>query len=155
MSVRITKTTSSGRRVLQHQRWFRNEQKWRTGSESPNSGLKRRHGLRGCLYPGLDGMRRWPTKNQKVGDTCHCQLVVIAEGSCVFGLLEIFCDCFLNLLGVHSVSLGIIHRALPRSFQGQQRGNCNSSPFQMRTLRYSLRRVSPLDSVNGGTWWYS
>jgi hypothetical protein len=35
--------------------------------------------------------------------------------------------------------------------QGQQRGNCNSSQFQMRTLRYSLRRVSPLDSVNGGT----
>src|SRR6266478_5603724 len=33
--------------------------------------------------------------------------------------------------------------------QGQQRGNCNSSQFQMRTLRYSLRRVSPLDSVNG------
>src|ERR1700756_1280369 len=32
--------------------------------------------------------------------------------------------------------------------QGQQRGNCNSSQFQMRTLRYSLRRVSPLDSVN-------
>jgi IS5 family transposase len=21
--------------------------------------LKRRHGLRRCLYPGLDGMRRW------------------------------------------------------------------------------------------------
>ena len=35
--------------------------------------------------------------------------------------------------------------------QGQQRGNCNSTQFQMRTLRYSLRRVSPLDSVNGGT----
>jgi hypothetical protein len=35
--------------------------------------------------------------------------------------------------------------------QGQQGGNCNSNPFQMRTLRYSLRRVRPLDSVNGGT----
>ena len=35
-------------------------------------------------------------------------------------------------------------------FAGQQRGNRNSSLLHMRTLRYSLRRVSPLDSVNGG-----
>jgi hypothetical protein len=44
---------------LQHQRWFRSGQKWRTGSEGRISVLKRRHGLRRCLYPGLDGMRRW------------------------------------------------------------------------------------------------
>ncbi|HET6181711.1 MAG TPA: ISNCY family transposase, partial [Candidatus Sulfotelmatobacter sp.] len=28
-------------------------------SEGRISVLKRRHGLRRCLYPGLDGMRRW------------------------------------------------------------------------------------------------
>jgi len=59
MSVPNKKTTSSERKRLQHQRWFRRGQKWRTGSEGRISVLKRRHGLRHCLYPGLDGMRRW------------------------------------------------------------------------------------------------
>jgi hypothetical protein len=35
--------------------------------------------------------------------------------------------------------------ALP---QGQEKGNCDSDRFRIGTLRYSLRRVSPLDSVN-------
>jgi predicted component of type VI protein secretion system len=35
--------------------------------------------------------------------------------------------------------------------QGQREGNYDSDRFQIRTLRYSLRRVSPLDSVNCGT----
>jgi IS5 family transposase len=59
MSVPNRKTTSSERKRLQHQRWFRRGQKWRTGSEGRISVLKRRHGLRRCLYHGLDGMRRW------------------------------------------------------------------------------------------------
>ncbi len=59
MSVPNKKTTSSERKLLQHQGWFRSGQKWRTGSEGRISVLKRRHGLRRCLYPGLDGMRRW------------------------------------------------------------------------------------------------
>jgi IS5 family transposase len=59
MSVPNKNTTSSERKLLQHQRWFRRGQKWRTGSEGRISVLKRRHGLRRCLYPGLDGMRRW------------------------------------------------------------------------------------------------
>ena len=59
MSVPNKKTTSSERKRLQHQRWFRSGQRWRTGSEGRISVLKRRHGLRRCLYPGLDGMRRW------------------------------------------------------------------------------------------------
>ena len=59
MSVPNKKTTSSERKRLQHQRWFRRGQKWRTGSEGRISVLKRRHGLRRCLYSGLDGMRRW------------------------------------------------------------------------------------------------
>src|SRR5260370_940901 len=46
-------------KLFQHQRWFRKGQKWRTGSEGRISVLKRRHGLRRCLYPGLNGMRRW------------------------------------------------------------------------------------------------
>jgi len=35
--------------------------------------------------------------------------------------------------------------------KGQREGSYDSDRFQKRTLRYSLRRVSPLDSVNGGT----
>ena len=32
---------------------------WRTGCEGRISVLKRRHGLRRCLYRGIDGMKRW------------------------------------------------------------------------------------------------
>jgi hypothetical protein len=59
MSVPNKNTKSSEPKLLQHQRWFRRGQKWRTGSEGRISVLKRRHGLRRCHYPGLDGMRRW------------------------------------------------------------------------------------------------
>jgi IS5 family transposase len=59
MSLPNKKTSSSERKLIQHQRWFRNGQKWRTGSEGRISVLKRRHGLRRSLYPGLEGMRRW------------------------------------------------------------------------------------------------
>jgi IS5 family transposase len=59
MSVPNQNTKSSERKLLQHQGWFRRGQKWRTGSEGRISVLKRRHGLRRCHYPGLDGMRRW------------------------------------------------------------------------------------------------
>ena len=52
-------TKSAERRQIHRQRWFRRGQKWRTGSEGRISTLKRRHGLRRCLYPGLDGMQRW------------------------------------------------------------------------------------------------
>src|ERR1019366_7711975 len=59
VSVPNKKTKSGERKRLQRQRWFRSGQKWRTGSEGRISVLKRRHGVRPCLYPGLDGMRRW------------------------------------------------------------------------------------------------
>jgi IS5 family transposase len=59
MSVPNKKTRSADRKLLQRQGWFRREQKWRTGCEGRISTLKRRHGLRRSLYPGLDGMRRW------------------------------------------------------------------------------------------------
>jgi transposase, IS5 family len=59
VSVPNKKTKSGERKRLQRQSWFRSGQKWRTGSEGRISVLKRRHGLRRCLYPGLDGMRRW------------------------------------------------------------------------------------------------
>ena len=36
----------------------------------------------------------------------------------------------------------------PTRPQGQKKGNYDSDGFQARTLHYSLRRVSPLDSVN-------
>ena len=52
-------TKSPGRRREQKKRWFRNGQKWRTGSEGRISVVKRRHGLDRCRYRGFDGMQRW------------------------------------------------------------------------------------------------
>jgi IS5 family transposase len=52
-------TKSAERKREQRKRWFRNGQKWRTGSEGRISVAKRRHGLRRCRYKGFDGMRRW------------------------------------------------------------------------------------------------
>ncbi|MGB7848676.1 MAG: transposase, partial [Candidatus Acidiferrum sp.] len=52
-------TKSTERRRYQKQRWFRKAQKWRTGCEGRISILKRRHGLRRCLYKGNAGMERW------------------------------------------------------------------------------------------------
>ena len=52
-------TRSPKRRREQKKRWFRNGQKWRTGSEGRISVVKRRHGLRRSLYKGEAGMQRW------------------------------------------------------------------------------------------------
>jgi len=52
-------TKSPERRREQKKRWFRNGQKWRTGSEGRISVVKRRHGLDRCRYKGVIGMRRW------------------------------------------------------------------------------------------------
>ena len=49
-------TKSLERKREQKKRWFRNGQKWRTGSISV---VKRRHGLRRCRYKGYSGMNRW------------------------------------------------------------------------------------------------
>ena len=52
-------TKSPERKREQKKRWFRNGQKWRTGSEGRISVIKRRHGLDRCRYKGDSGMRRW------------------------------------------------------------------------------------------------
>jgi IS5 family transposase len=52
-------TKSLERKREQKKRWFRNGQKWRTGSEGRISVAKRRHGLRRCRYKGYVGMHRW------------------------------------------------------------------------------------------------
>jgi IS5 family transposase len=52
-------STSAQRKRLQKKRWFRNAQKWRTGSEGRISLLKRRHGLNRCRYKGMPGIERW------------------------------------------------------------------------------------------------
>ena len=52
-------TKSAERKKLQKKRWFRNAQRWRTGSEGRISLLKRRHGLNRCRYKGQSGMKRW------------------------------------------------------------------------------------------------
>jgi IS5 family transposase len=52
-------TKSPERKREQKKRWFREGQKWRTGSEGRISVVKRRHGLDRCRYKGDDGMQRW------------------------------------------------------------------------------------------------
>lgn len=52
-------TKSAKRKRLEKKRWFRNAQKWRTGSEGRISLLKRRHGLNRCRYKGVPGIKRW------------------------------------------------------------------------------------------------
>jgi IS5 family transposase len=52
-------TKSAERKREQKKRWFRDGQRWRTGSEGRISVTKRRHGLNRCRYRGDDGMHRW------------------------------------------------------------------------------------------------
>jgi len=52
-------TKSAERKREQKKRWFKQGQKWRTGCEGRISVLKRRHGLRRCIYRGDGGMKRW------------------------------------------------------------------------------------------------
>jgi IS5 family transposase len=52
-------TKNPQRKKLEKKRWFRNAQKWRTGSEGRISLVKRRHGLNRCRYKGQQGMKRW------------------------------------------------------------------------------------------------
>lgn len=59
LSVPNQKTKSAERKRLHGQRWFRRGQRWRTGCEGRISALKRRHGMRRCLYRGFHGMQRW------------------------------------------------------------------------------------------------
>lgn len=59
VSVPNRSTKSPERKKEQKKRWFRNGQKWRTGSEGRISVLKRRHGLNRSRYKGDDGMKRW------------------------------------------------------------------------------------------------
>ncbi len=60
-SVAIPKAgaCSPARQVQEHLPWFRSGRNWRAGLESRISLLKRRFGLRRCLYHGDDGMHRW------------------------------------------------------------------------------------------------
>jgi transposase, IS5 family len=52
-------TRSAERKKLEHSRWFKKAQRWRTGCEGRISGMKRRHGLDRCWYRGTEGMKRW------------------------------------------------------------------------------------------------
>ena len=59
ISIPNKHTKSEARRNVQKKRWFKNGQRWRTGCEGRISVLKRRHGLDRCLYPGMEGIKRW------------------------------------------------------------------------------------------------
>ena len=64
-------TKSLERKREQRKRWFRNGQKWRTGSEGRISVVKRRHGLDRCRYKGYLGMNRWVGLRSRNGFN-HC-----------------------------------------------------------------------------------
>jgi transposase, IS5 family len=59
VSVPNRSTKSPARKCEQKKRWFRNGQKWRTGSEGRISVTKRRHDLNQCRYRGDRGRKRW------------------------------------------------------------------------------------------------
>jgi transposase, IS5 family len=58
-------TKGSERKREQKQRWFRNGQKWRTGSEGRISVVKRRHGFNRSRYKSTAGMKRWPRRDRR------------------------------------------------------------------------------------------
>ncbi len=71
-------TKSADRKREQKKRWFKQGQKWRTGCEGRISVLKRRHGLRRCLYRGDSGMKRWVGLGV-IADNLHHLGAVLAE----------------------------------------------------------------------------
>lgn len=71
-------TKSAERKREQKKRWFKQGQKWRTGCEGRISVLKRRHGLRRCLYKGGAGMNRWVGLGV-IADNLHHIGAVLAE----------------------------------------------------------------------------
>jgi IS5 family transposase len=72
-------TKSAERKREQKKRWFKQGQKWRTGCEGRISVLKRRHGLRRCLYKGDDGMRRWVGLGVIADNLTHIGTVLAAK----------------------------------------------------------------------------
>jgi len=71
-------TKSPERKREQKKRWFKEGQRWRTGCEGRISVLKRRHGLRRCLYKGTTGMQRWVGLGV-IADNLHHLGKVLAE----------------------------------------------------------------------------
>jgi IS5 family transposase len=71
-------TKSAERRREQKKRWFKEGQRWRTGCEGRISVLKRRHGLRRCIYRGECGMQRWVGLGV-IADNLHHLGTVLAE----------------------------------------------------------------------------
>jgi IS5 family transposase len=72
-------TKSAERKCEQKKRWFKQGQKWRTGCEGRISVLKRRHGVRRCLYKGDDGMRRWVGLGVIADNLAHIGTVLAAK----------------------------------------------------------------------------
>ena len=71
-------TKSAERKREQKKRWFKEGQRWRTGCEGRISVLKRRHGLRRCIYRGAAGMQRWVGLGV-IADNLHHLGTVLAE----------------------------------------------------------------------------
>ena len=78
VSIPSRNTKSAERKREQKKRWFKQGQKWRTGCEGRISVLKRRHGLRRCLYKGDSGMKRWVGLGV-IADNLHHLGTVLAD----------------------------------------------------------------------------
>ncbi len=74
-------TKSAERKREQKKRWFKQGQKWRTGCEGRISVLKRRHGLRRCLYRGDCGMKRWVGFGVIADNLLHLGAVLVERKS--------------------------------------------------------------------------
>ena len=70
MAIPNCSSKSAQRKRLEKKCWFRNAQRWRTGSEGRNL-LKRRHGLNRCRYKGLPGIQRWVGLGVIADDLIH------------------------------------------------------------------------------------
>lgn len=73
-------TRSAERKAMEKSRWFKKAQAWRTGCEGRISVLKRRHGLRRCLYRGVDGMKRWVGLGILADNLINIGKVIAARG---------------------------------------------------------------------------
>ena len=113
-------TKSADRKREQKKRWFKQGQKWRTGCEGRISVLKRRHGLRRCLYRGDAGMKRW------VG------LGVIADN------LHPYRHCSRRTQKLNSQSLAISNTSVPG---GQSRRAFRRSGMLRGRLVFAQNRI--------------
>src|SRR5439155_12995940 len=103
------KTKSAERKRLYRQRWFRRGQRWRTGCEGRISALKRRHGMRRCLYRGFHGMQRWVGLSAMADNVIQIGRCLALQGTWVGISPRLFClSRVRQKVDARSDSLGVV-----------------------------------------------